>query len=392
MKILSLSAENISASITWLVVTGFSLWIMWTSEKYTVLDISVALLLCIIFFTLWCVVVEEEEYDNLLLKKRLPAVILYVVVIAIYFAIPLPFVAIFMVIFSAITRYFMSFKNALLLSPLLALPQYLVYTFYWQQSGAVIDTFLFWTFNIFALVMVNIGLLEREARLEAERTTRQLESTQALLNEAVKQGERVRIARNIHDLLGHHLTALTINLQVASRKSEGEVKDSIEQCHQLARLLLSDVREAVSDIRDKSALNLEASIRSMLDKLPKLSLTLDIDNSIHIDDIQIADTIVKTVQESITNTLKHAHGEIISVRLAYANVDHNETILANKNNQEKQLQVDISNDGKMPKSIKQGNGLTGIKERLKALKGNAKFNIDAGKFHTQLLIPVNQHD
>lgn len=277
----------------------------------------------------------------------------------------------------------MSFKRALLLSPLLALPLFLVHTFYWDHSGVVVNAFLFWTFNIFALVMVNTGMSERDARMEAELSNRQLRATQSLLNEAVKQGERVRIARNIHDLLGHHLTALTINLQVASIKSEGEVKESIEQCHQLAKLLLSDVREAVSDIRDKSKLDLESSIRAMLEKLPKLSVDLDIDKNIQIDDIQIADTIVKTVQESITNTLKHAQGKNIHVRLAYAK---------SKAEDVKHLQVDISSDGNMPKHIRQGNGLTGISERLLALKGKAKFMIESGRFHTQLLIPVAQDD
>jgi signal transduction histidine kinase len=54
----------------------------------------------------------------------------------------------------------------------------------------------------------------------------------------------------------------------------------------------------------------------------------------------------------------------------------------------KHLKIDIVNDGKMPKSVTQGNGLSGIIERLEALKGKAAFMVEAGKFHTQLLIPV----
>ena len=166
-----------------------------------------------------------------------------------------------MVIFSSCLLYFVSFKTALILSPFLAIPLILIYTFHWGYNDMIMTGFLFWTFNLFGLVMVHTSVKEREARLEAELASRQLKATQGLLNEAVKQGERVRIARNIHDLLGHHLTALTINLQVAARKSNGESKESIEQCHQLAKLLLSDVREAVSDIRDKSKIDLQTSIQ-----------------------------------------------------------------------------------------------------------------------------------
>lgn len=277
----------------------------------------------------------------------------------------------------------MSLKRAFLISPILASPLFFVYGFYWGESGMIVTSFLFWTFNIFSLVMVSTSLREKEARLQAELSTRELKSTQVLLNEAVKQGERVRIARNIHDLLGHHLTALTINLQVASRKSEGDVKDSIDQCHQLAKLLLSDVREAVSDIRDKSKLDLEASIRSMLEKLPKLSLSLDIDEHIQIDDIQVADAIIKAVQETITNTLRHAQGKTISIEISY---------VKSESSAQKQLQIDIANDGKMPAMLKQGNGLLGIIERVKALAGSASFIIDNAHFRTRLLIPAAQND
>jgi signal transduction histidine kinase len=386
MEILKMSAERISATVTWLVVTSFSLWIMWTSQKFSLFHITFALVLCIIYFAIYIRVTSEHEPQKPFFQRSTLAITLYFLIIGIYFVIPVFFIAIFMVIFSAVTRYFMTFRQAILISPILALPLFFVFTFYWGQSTVIVNTLLFWTFNIFALVMVDTGLREREARLQAELTTRELKATQSLLNEAVKQGERMRIARNIHDLLGHHLTALTINLQVASRKSEGDVKNSIEQCHQLARLLLSDVREAVSDIRDKGKLDLETSIRSMLEKLPKLSMNLHIDQNIQIDDIQIADAIIKTVQESITNTLKHAHGDSISIKLAYSELTNDSV------NQYKQIQLDISNDGKMPNSIYEGNGLRGIRERLAALKGKVDFKVQAGKFYTQLLIPMSQYD
>lgn len=377
------SLEKISATVTWLIVSGFSLWMMWSSGNYSYLRLATMAALCIVYFFLWSYVTGNEDTQRSLKDRRIAAGVLFCLIIAIYFATPVTFIAIFMVIFSAVTPYFMSLKRAFLISPLIALPLFFVYTFYWGQSGVIINTFLFWTFNLFSLVMVSTSLREKEARMQAELINRELKSTQVLLNEAVKQGERVRIARNIHDLLGHHLTALTINLQVASRKSEGDVKESIEQCHQLAKLLLSDVREAVSDIRDKSKLDLEGSIRSMLEKLPKLSLELNIDKHIQIDDIQVADAIIKAVQETITNTLKHAHGDTISVSVVYADSEFTT---------HKQLQVDIANDGKMPTTLKQGNGLMGIKERLSALKGSASFILDADRFRTRLLIPVSQND
>jgi two-component system sensor histidine kinase DesK len=113
MNTSSISLEKISAAITWIIVTGFSLYIMWESEKFSLIHIIVTLLLCLIFFGLWTYVTKESEAASHSVKRLLVAILLYFVIIAIYFMIPVTFVAIFMVIFSAVTRYFMSFRNAM---------------------------------------------------------------------------------------------------------------------------------------------------------------------------------------------------------------------------------------------------------------------------------------
>jgi signal transduction histidine kinase len=128
-----------------------------------------------------------------------------------------------------------------------------------------ISATLFLMFNLFALIMMNTAIKERRAREQANQLNRELLATHSLLRQASQQAERVRIARNIHDLLGHHLTALTINLQVASRIVEGEAKEKVEQCHSLSKVLLSDVREAVSEIRDKSNIYLKDALEILVE-------------------------------------------------------------------------------------------------------------------------------
>ena len=83
-------------------------------------------------------------------------------------------------------------------------------------------------FNIFALFMINTANTERQAKERANQLNCELIATQKLLSQASKQAEWVRIARNIHDLLGHHLTALTINSQVATRITQGEAKEKMK--------------------------------------------------------------------------------------------------------------------------------------------------------------------
>lgn len=235
-----------------------------------------------------------------------------------------------------------------------------------------LNSLLFWTFNLFALVMTNSRLQEQKAREAANEANRELLATQSLLSEATKQAERVRIARNIHDLLGHHLTALTINLQVASRLSEGEVKDKIEQCHGLAKLLLSDVREAVSEIREKSNLQLKDALDSLIDDIPQIQVKLDYPEDLRIDDVTVATTILRCVQESLTNSLKHS------------NADHFSILLEEKDHK---LLLRMRDNGHASSTLGSGNGLEGIKERVKALGGSVSFSPGSDGFKTHIELP-----
>src|SRR3546814_12036878 len=78
------------------------------------------------------------------------------------------------------------------------------------------------------------------------RSNSELRATRALLAESSRLSERMRISRELHDLLGHHLTALSLNLEVATHVSSGKAQEHVRQAHTLAKLLLTDVREAVS--------------------------------------------------------------------------------------------------------------------------------------------------
>jgi signal transduction histidine kinase len=106
------------------------------------------------------------------------------------------------------------------------------------------------------------GSRRRRARSNAGWNA-ELRATRALLAESARVNERTRISRELHDLLGHHLTALSLNLEVAGHLSEGRVKEHVQQAHTLARLLLTDVREAVSQLREGGAIDLGAALRPL---------------------------------------------------------------------------------------------------------------------------------
>ncbi len=87
---------------------------------------------------------------------------------------------------------------------------------------------------------------------------------------ASRVNERTRISRELHDLLGHHLTALSLNLEVAGHLSEGRAQEHVQQAHTLAKLLLTDVREAVSQLREERGDRPGAALRPLAENVPAL--------------------------------------------------------------------------------------------------------------------------
>src|SRR4030095_15871945 len=104
---------------------------------------------------------------------------------------------------------------------------------------------------------------EAAARDELATVNRELLSTRALLAESSRVEERLRISRDLHDTLGHHLTALSLQLDVASRLTEGKAADHVRQAHAIAKLLLSDVRNVVSELRGSARVDITQAIRSL---------------------------------------------------------------------------------------------------------------------------------
>ncbi|GAA0855774.1 sensor histidine kinase [Aliiglaciecola litoralis] len=369
-----LSIEVATAILAWLVVSVSALSLMITAQRFPSADIVLAAACFVIFIISFVVAVSANDL-RVNVQKRLALMALqYCVVLAAAWLLPYSFIAILITIWSAQLPYFVSMRAAILTSPFWSAPLWIIFAFHWQMSNVLLSALLFWTFNLFSLVMVNATIKEQRAREATNELNRKLIATQSLLSEASKQAERVRIARNIHDLLGHHLTALTINLQVASRITQGEAQQRVQQCHDLAKLLLSDVREAVSEIREKSTIDLVQALSALRDNVPNLHVTMQVQDDMNITDVDLAETILRCIQEAITNTLKHSKAKNFDIQLTQ---------------HDRWLSLEMRDDGQhsQPTELKKGNGLTGMLERIKEFDGVMETAISTTGFVTKISIP-----
>lgn len=355
--------------LTWALVAGSSIYFLQRQLGWEHWRVSIAAFCYALFICLFMAATKDKPYPRDKTVRWVLLILLFALVVGIYLLVPYGYGAILMVLLSTTIPRLLLFRLALWLSPLWSLPLYLVLEFYWQDNYAGITSLLFWSFNLFALIMMNAVVKEQQARAEAEEKNRELLATQELLSQASKQTERTRIARNIHDLLGHHLAALSINLQVAQLKTQGEERQLMEQCHSIATLLLSDVREAVSDIREGTSINLEQALKLLTDNVPRLQVTLKL--TAQVSDIRQANMILMCVRESLTNSLKHGNADQMWIGL-------------NKN--AGWLYLNIRDNGGTA-DYSPGNGLKGICERVEVLQGKTDFGTDKSGFLTRISWP-----
>jgi signal transduction histidine kinase len=169
----------------------------------------------------------------------------------------------------------------------------------------------------------------------------------------------VRISRDLHDTLGHHLTALSLQLDVASRLSEEPAADHMRQAHAITRLLLGDVRDVVSRLRDSNQPDLTQSIRALAVGHEDLAIHLDLPDALPVDDRSRAETLIRCVQEIVTNTTRHAQAHNLWIRLE-ARADG--------------IALHARDDGRGAEVVSCGNGLTGMRERFEQLAGHVEFS------------------
>jgi signal transduction histidine kinase len=230
--------------------------------------------------------------------------------------------------------------------------------------------------EIFGLGAGHLAMSERRARQELGQVHAELQATQGLLAESVRESERLRISDDLHDTLGHHLTALSVNLEVASHLAQGKLLEHVSQAHGLAKLLLSDVREVVAALHRERAIDLAGALATMIAGVPQPKIHLALPQDLKISDSGLAHALFRCIQEIVTNSVRHA-----SARNLWIDVRHGPGGLT----------VEARDDGRGAAAYKPGHGLTSMGERLRGLGGTLVVASHPGRgFEVRASLPLPQ--
>ena len=207
----------------------------------------------------------------------------------------------------------------------------------WTEAIMVVFTALIW-YAFTEIAQTNQALLE--SRAEVARLA--------------SETERNRIARDLHDLVGHSLTAITVksNLarQLAAKESSPALQE-ITEVEQLSRQALADVRAAVSGYRDVTLAGELARARELL---RASGIAADIPTATEPADSVVQELFGWAVREGVTNVVRHSGASRCTVVVAATTIE-------------------ISDDG-VASPATPGNGITGLRERAAAVGAT----VDAG--------------
>lgn len=234
-------------------------------------------------------------------------------------------------------------------------------------------------FALQLLLVFTAQALRREtqtSRALAE-ANRELRSAQAMIANAVRDAERLRISRELHDAWGHELTALGLQLEIASHVTEPErAKNHVVQAKGLAAALLAKVRDVVSTLREAERCDLKDALEEMAQSVPAPAVHVDFSPGVRAGPEQ-SHALVRCAQEAVTNAVRHANASNLWLRVT---------------SDGEGVRLVARDDGNArPAAVSFGSGLLGMRERMEILGGRltVRSGVDFG-FTVDAWLPLPQ--
>jgi signal transduction histidine kinase len=227
---------------------------------------------------------------------------------------------------------------------------------------------------VFVVVYVGVAAREREGRMRVEKLSAEVAQLAAA-------NERNRLAREIHDTLGHYLTVIHVQLEAARAVMAAEPERgmlAISRAQTLAKDGLTAVRQSVKALREDSRVEgIAEQLASLVDAVrdESFSATFNATGSARPVTAAVALALHRTALEALTNVRKHAAATLVEIVLAFR--------------PDGRVHLRVHDNGRGTARLDGGFGLLGIRERAEQLGGSVAFHTAAGQgFTLDMELPV----
>jgi signal transduction histidine kinase len=231
-------------------------------------------------------------------------------------------------------------------------------------------------FQVVAFLAFHLLMGETAARTALAAANAELRAVQEILADSSRMAERLRIAHELHDALGHRLTALSLNLEAARLRAEGPIRERIDVAQGLARDLLADVRSIVSSTEASRDLHFESALQELVRAVPRPQVHLEIPGGFHVEDPERARVLLRCAQEIMTNAARHSAAENLWIV-----IDRRDGV----------FRIEAHDDGRGSEKDRDGFGIRGMRARLEEAGGELHVATTPGRgFHVRALLPDQQ--
>jgi signal transduction histidine kinase len=245
--------------------------------------------------------------------------------------------------------------------------------FEWTPRSALLLTPPYFGFQLLMYALVRSLAHERAARANLEIANRELADLQIKMVQTGRVDERLRMTQELHDVFGHRLTALSLNLEAALHENTVAARSTIERAQSLVRALLSDAKGLVTSLQDESLVDLPRELRELARDLPSPTIHLDCAESLQVAHPITARALLRCAQEIVTNAIRHGSARNVWLRLS---------------EESGRICLIAVDDGTGANEIQDGFGLSGMRRRIKELGGLVSIDGTAGGFTVRAELPL----
>lgn len=246
---------------------------------------------------------------------------------------------------------------------------------HWKENLLDIMMFLM-PVLFYTLILFTYKALGKE-KTKVDKLNKELELSYNMLEELTITKERNRVAGEIHDNLGHGLIALNMNLDVAEKiidKDVKKAKELIQKSQELTKENMENLRKAVYALKEERPRGFKDSIKEIIKNIEASgSVLVSVNVSDEAEELlpEYKEIIYSTIKEALTNSIKHGRADRINIDM----------------NIEEEVKVSISDNGIGCEDLVKGNGLLGIEARVQDYNGEVSFSYNENGFKIDLILP-----